>query len=248
MDDPFAWLKDPGYPKVEDEEVLAYLEAENAYFEAVMAPQQPLIETLFQELRGRVQEDDESVPSKDGAWLYQSKFETGAQYRAWYRRPLAGGENELLLDEAALAQNLEYFQLGSLEVSPNGGLMAYATDTNGSERFTMRVRELATDTELPDVIEKTQGGAVWSADGAGFFYTLVNDNWRPYVVKYHRLGSDPAADATIYEESDTGFFVSVGLTQSRAFHNGSVFSPSPSCARGAASAAPQRARGTQSLP
>jgi oligopeptidase B len=217
IDDPWAWLKDPGYPKVEDAEVLAYLKAENAYFEAVMAPRQPLIETLFQELRGRIKEDDESVPSKDGAFLYHSKFETGAQYRAWYRKPVAGGENELLLDEAVLASGLEYFQLGSLDVSPNGQLMAFATDTSGSERLTLRVRDLAHGVELPDVIEETQGGAVWSADGQGFFYTLVNENWRPYVVKYHRLGSDPKTDAAIYEETDTGFFVSVGLTQSRNF-------------------------------
>src|SRR5690242_19519832 len=81
IEDPWAWLKDPNYPKVEDEEVLAYLKAENAYFEAVMAPQQPLIETLFQELRGRIKEDDESVPSKDGAFLYHFRFESGAQYR-----------------------------------------------------------------------------------------------------------------------------------------------------------------------
>src|SRR5450432_4204357 len=215
--DPWAWLKDPGYPKVEDEAVLAYLKAENAYFEAVMAPQQPLIETLFQELRGRIKEDDESVPSKDGAWRYHSKFETGGQYRAWYRQAITGGETELLLDETALASGLEYFQLGSLDVSPNGQLMAYATDTTGSERFTMRVRDLARAVELPDEIEETQGSAVWSADGLGFFYTLVNENWRPYVVKYHRLGSDPADDVAVYEESDTGFFVSVGLTQSRNF-------------------------------
>jgi len=217
IEDPWAWLKDPNYPKVEDAEILDYLKAENAYFEAVMAPRQPLIAQLFQELRGRIKEDDESVPSKDGDWHYYWKFASGAQYRAWYRKAIAGGADELLLDEAALAGTLEYFALGSLDVSPNGKLMAYATDTSGSERFTMRVRDLTTGTELPDVIEETQGSAVWSADGAGFFYTLVNDNWRPYIVKYHRLGADPATDAAIYEETDTGFFVGVGLTQSRKF-------------------------------
>jgi len=217
LEDPWAWLKDPNYPKVEDPEVLGYLKAENAYFEAVMAPRQPLIETLFQELRGRLKEDDESVPSKDGDFLYHWKFEAGAEYRAWYRKPARGGETELLLDENALAKELEYFQLGSLDVSPDGRLMAYATDTTGSERLTLRVRDLTSGSELSDVIEETQGSAVWSADGQGFFYTLVNENWRPYVVKYHRLGADPKSDLTVYEERDTGFFVSVGLTQSRAF-------------------------------
>ncbi|HEX3777433.1 MAG TPA: S9 family peptidase [Polyangiaceae bacterium] len=217
IEDPWAWLKDPHYPEVDDPEVLAYLKAENAYFEAALAPQKALIESLFQELKGRIKEDDESVPSKDGDYFYHWKFERGAQYRAWYRRRAMGSEAELLLDETALAKDLEYFQLGSLEVSPNAELMAYSTDTNGSERFTMRVRDLKTGVELSDRIEETQGGAVWSADSAGFFYTLVNENWRPYVVKYHRLGQDPARDAVIYEEADGGFFVSVGRTQSRNF-------------------------------
>ncbi len=217
IDDPWAWLKDPNYPKVEDPEILAYLQAENEYFEAVMAPQQELLETLYQELRGRLKEDDESVPSRDGAWLYHWKFQTGAQYRAWYRRPLAGGEPVLLLDEVSLASGLDYFQLAALEVSPDGDLMAYATDTNGSERFTLRVRDLRTGTELPDVIELTQGSPVWSSDSQGFFYTLVNENWRPYVVKYHRLGSAAESDVVVYEESDTGFFVGVSSTQSRRF-------------------------------
>lgn len=217
IEDPYFWLKDQGYPKVEDKDVLDYLKAENAYFEAAMAPHQPLIETIFQELKGRIKEDDESVPVKDGDWLYWWKFAPGAQYRAWYRKPVAGGPDQLMLDEPALAAGLEYFKLGAIEVSPDAALLAYAADTNGSERFTIRVRELATGAERPDVIPEASPGVVWSADGQGFFYTLVNENWRPYVVKYHRLGTDPATDTVIYEEPDSGFFVGVGMTQSERF-------------------------------
>ncbi|MEX6723288.1 S9 family peptidase [Parapedomonas caeni] len=217
IEDPYFWLKDQGYPKVEDADVLDYLKAENAYFEAAMAPHQPLIETIFQELKGRIKEDDESVPAKDGDWLYWWKFAPGAQYRAWYRKPVAGGPDQLMLDEPALAAGLEYFKLGAIEVSPDGGLLAYAADTNGSERFTIRVRDLASGAERPDVIPEASPAVVWSADGQGFFYTLVNENWRPYVVKYHRLGADPATDAVIYEEPDSGFFVGVGMTQSERF-------------------------------
>ena len=217
IEDPWAWLKDPNYPKVETPEILAYLKAENAYFEASLAPQKPLVDQIFAELKGRLKEDDESVPSKDGDYLYHWKFETGGQYRAWYRAKIGGGARELLLDENELAKGLDYFALGSLEVSPNDRLMAYSTDTDGGERFTLRVRDLTTGELLPDEIEETQGGAVWNADSSGFFYTLVNENWRPYVVKYHQLGADPAADPVIYEESDSGFFVGVGQTQSRAF-------------------------------
>jgi len=216
-DDPWAWLKDPKYPKVEDEDVLAYLKAENAYFEANMAQDAPLIEALFTELRGRVKEDDESVPTKDGAFVYFTKFETGKEYRAWYRTPVSGGERELLLDEVVLAQGLDYFRLGGLEIAPNDRLLAYSTDTNGSERYRLRVRDLTTKAELADEILDTHGSVYWSADSRGFFYTLINENWRPYIVKYHRLGDDPAHDMVVYEERDNGFFVGVARTQSRRF-------------------------------
>jgi len=172
---------------------------------------------LYHELRGRIKQDDESVPSKDGNFFYYWRFEQGAQYRAWYRRSCSGGDAQLLLDEAQMAIGLDFFQLGSLVVSPDAQLMAYSTDTTGAERFTLRVRNLRSGAELEDSVELTLGSAVWSADSQGFFYTLINESWRPYVVKYHRLGSDEATDATVYEELDPGFFVGISLTQSRRF-------------------------------
>src|SRR5690606_24073757 len=99
VEDPYAWLRDAGYPDVDDADVLAYLHAENAWFEAQMAPHKPLVETLFAEMRGRIKEADSSVPQKDGDWLYWTEFEEGAEYRKWYRRPAAGGEAQLILDE-----------------------------------------------------------------------------------------------------------------------------------------------------
>ena len=101
IDDPWAWLKDPSYPDVKDKDVLAYLEAENAYFEAMMAPHKPLTDRLYEEMKGRIKEDDASVPQKDGDWLYWTAFETGGQYRKWWRKPVAGGEDQLILDEPA---------------------------------------------------------------------------------------------------------------------------------------------------
>jgi oligopeptidase B len=101
VEDPYHWLRDPGYPEVTDESVLDYLKAENAYFESVMGPNQPLIEDLFQEMKGRMKEDDRSVPTKNGNWLYWWAFEEGAQYRKWFRKPVAGGEERLIFDEAA---------------------------------------------------------------------------------------------------------------------------------------------------
>src|SRR3546814_20291393 len=103
VSDDYAWLRDPGYPKVEDADVLSYLKAENAYFETAMAPHRALIDTLFAEMRGRQKEDDSSVPVKDGDWLYWWAYAPGAEYRTWYRRPVAGGAAEILVDAPAEA-------------------------------------------------------------------------------------------------------------------------------------------------
>ena len=131
VEDPWHWLKDDSYPTVDDEDVLSYLRAENAYFEAAMAPHQPLIDTLFQEMRGRIPEDDSSVPVRDGDWLYWWAFQPGAQYRSWYRRPAAGGEPQLIFDEPVEAANKQYFKLGALEVSPDGRYAAAMVDDSG---------------------------------------------------------------------------------------------------------------------
>lgn len=215
LEDPYAWLRDPAYPEVSDPGILDYLKAENAYFDAVMRPQAQLSERIFQELKGRIEEDDESVPFDKGGWLYQWRFEAGAQYRRWYRKPADGGDWDLILDEPALAQGLDYFRLGGLSISPDGRHLAYAVDGDGSERFTLMVKDMATGDRLADEIPQTIGAPEWSADGGALLYRLVNDNWRPYCVKLHRLGAPLGEDPTLYEESDGGFFVHVGKTQSK---------------------------------
>ncbi|MGH6998800.1 MAG: S9 family peptidase, partial [Phenylobacterium sp.] len=134
VEDPYAWLKDPSYPKVDDVEILDYLKAENAWFEAAMAPHGELVETLFGEMKGRIKEDDAGVPQKDGDWLYWWAFQPGGQYRLWYRKPVAGGDDQLTLSEPAEAEGKEYFRLQALEVSPDGRLAAWSADDNGSER------------------------------------------------------------------------------------------------------------------
>jgi len=217
VEDPWHWLKDQSYPKVDDPDILAYLTAENAYFEAVMADQAPLTEALFEELKGRVKQDDSSVPAKNGDYLYWWRYEPGAQYRQWLRKPAAGGEEALILDEPALAEGLDYFRLGGLAVSPDANLLAYTTDTDGSERFTVSVKDLSTGKVFADIVSGVAGSVVWAEDGSGLFYVELTENWRPYRVKFHRLMTEPAADRLIYEESDPSFFVGVSKTQSRAF-------------------------------
>ncbi|MGN6375464.1 MAG: S9 family peptidase [Sphingomonas sp.] len=218
IDDPWAWLKDPAYPEVTDKDVLAYLEAENAYFEAVMKPHQPLVDRLYEEMKGRIKEDDCSVPQKDGDWLYWTAFETGGEYRKWWRKPIDatdGSADQLLLDEPALAEGKEYFRLGAFSVSNNGRYLAYAIDDNGSERFTIHVKDLESGAHLPEVIPGMLSEIVWTADDSAFLYGLANAQWRTDNARLHRLGTDPADDVELYHEDDEGYRVGVSETQSR---------------------------------
>jgi oligopeptidase B len=214
LDDPYAWLRDPGYPDVKDEAVLAYLGQENAWFETAMAPHQGVIDTLFEEMKGRIKEDDASVPQKDGDYIYWRAFETGAQYRKWYRKPATGGADQLILDETALAQGHDYFRLGAMSVSPCGRYLAYATDTDGSERFELRIRDLDSGEMLDDVIPGTLSALVWTSDSKALLYSLANENWRTDNARVHIIGTDPASDTEIFHEEDEGFRVSLGLTSS----------------------------------
>ena len=212
VSDDYAWLRDPGYPEVTDKAVLAHLEAENAWFEARMAPHQNTVEALFKEMRGRIKEADKSVPQKDGDWLYWIEFEQGAEYKKWWRRPVAGGADELILDEPALAEGKDYFRLGAISVSKDGRLLAYSVDDNGSERFTARVKDLETGQHLPDVIPGTLSSLVWAAGDTALIYSLANENWRTDNARLHWLGQPAEEDVELYHEDDEGFRVSASLS------------------------------------
>ena len=217
IEDPWAWLKDPAYPTVTDKDVLAYLEEENGYFAQVMEPLKPLSETLFKEMRGRIKEDESSVPQKDGDWLYWTDYETGGEYPRWWRKPVAGGKDTLILDEPALAEGKEYFRLGAFSISPDGKLLAYAVDDNGSERFEVRVKDLESGALLPDVIPGMLSEIVWTADSKGFLYGLANENWRTDNARWHKLGEPIESDVELFKEADEGYRVGVGETQSRNY-------------------------------
>lgn len=217
ISDPYHWLKDQSYPKIDDEDVLDYLKEENKWFEQNMAGQKALTDELFKEMKARIKEDESSVPQKDGDWIYWTAFDEGAQYKKWYRKPVAGGDDVLILDENALAEGKEYFRLGAFSVSPDGKLLAYSYDDNGSERFDVHFRVLATGEELPDVIPGTLSSLVWSADSKNLLYGLANENWRTDNARLHVLGTDIKDDLELYKEEQDGFTVGIGLTQSEKF-------------------------------
>lgn len=214
--DDYAWLRDPGYPEVKDKEVLAHLEAENAWFESRMAERQPVIDALFKEMRARIKEADKSVPQKDGDFLYWIEFEEGAEYKKWWRRPVGapddGSADELILDEVMLAEGKEYFRLGAIAVSKDGTKLAWSVDDNGSERFTARIKVIATGEILPDEIPGTLSGLVWVKDDTGLVYSLANENWRTDNARLHWIGQPLENDVELYHEDDEGFRVGASLS------------------------------------
>jgi oligopeptidase B len=217
IEDPWHWLRDANYPNVGDPDVLAYLHAENDYFEGWKKQHQQLIDQLFEEMKGRIKEDESSVPIRDGDFLYWWAFRPGAQYRTWYRKPVRGGGDQTIFDEPVEAEGKEYFRLGAMEVSPDGKLLATLADYDGSERFELRIRDLATGKDIESITKVGIGQPVWTSDSAGIVFTEVNDNWRSYRARCHRLGRPVEEDITLYEETEElGFSVGIGHSQDRS--------------------------------
>ncbi len=205
-------------PSVLDPDIRAYLEAENAYTEALLGHTGDLQRKLVAEMRGRIKEDDSSVPAPDGPFAYFRKFRDGGQHALHCRMPRDGGEVQVLLDGDQLAAGHDYFRFGEVRHSLDHALCAWAADTKGSEYFTVRIRSWATGEDSAiDVIEETDGGVVWSADSQAFFYVKLDVNHRPMQVWRHRLGTAQAEDTLVYEEKDTGWFTHIHESSSGRF-------------------------------
>jgi len=214
--DPWAWLADR-----DDPDVIAYLEAENAYTAAALAHLEPLRARLFDEIVGRVQETDASAPVADGPYEYFTRTIEGLQYPVHCRRPrgagglpdpfappgTAAGES-VVLDEPALAEGHDYFAVGDIEVSPGHGVAAFTTDVTGGERYTLRFRDLASGALLPDVVDDVYYGTAW-ADDHTVFYTRPDDAMRPWQIWRHTLGTPGRDDRLVFEEADEMFYVTV---------------------------------------
>ncbi len=213
ISDPYDWLYDKSYPEIDDEDVLDYIRAENTYFEAQMEPQAALTESLFTEMRGRIKEDDSSVPQRMGEYLYWSEFDEGAQYRKHYRKGLEDGADAvLILDENVMAEGQEYFRLGALSISQNGRFMAYSTDTSGAERYTARIMDLQTGEMLADEIPNLRSNLTWVAGDTALVYGPSSENWRTLEARLHVIGTPVSDDVVLYKEEDESFGVGAGLS------------------------------------
>jgi oligopeptidase B len=221
--DDYAWLKDANWqevlrdPSVLDPDIRGYLEAENDYTESLLGHTAGLQKALVAEMRGRIKEDDSSVPAPDGPFAYMGKFREGGQHEMFGRIPRDGGEAEIILDGDKLAADHTYFRFGGARHSPDHGLEAWSADVKGSEYFSIRVREWADGADSADVVEETDGGVVWAADSKAFFYVKLDDNHRPMQIWRHRLGTAQAEDVLIYEEKDPGWFTHIHESASGRF-------------------------------
>ena len=230
--DEYAWLVGK-----DDPATVAYLTAENAYTAAMTAGQAGLREAIFAEIKGRTQETDLSVPSRKGGWWYYARTAEGSQYPVHCRCPVVAdgagqaghavppgtgqgtplpGE-QILLDGNEMAGDSPFFSLGAFGVSPDGTLLAYSTDFTGSERFTLRIKDLVTGETAPDEIPDTHYGCAWSKDGSALFYVTVDAAWRPYRIWRHLLGTPATGDVIVLEEPDERYWVHIRLTRSERY-------------------------------
>ena len=210
-EDPWAWLRNR-----DDPDTIAYLEAENAYADAWFAGHDELVETIFGEIKSRIQETDITAPIKDGEWWYSSRTEEGRNYAIHCRgRSAAEAAAQVLLDENHEAEGHDFFSVDAFDVSPDHRLLAWSADVEGGEKYTLRIRDLDTGIDLPDVVHDIAWcGTAWTSDNSAVFYVTANDAMRPYRVWRHDLGTDQVDDTLVFEEADERFYVYVELSRS----------------------------------
>ncbi len=221
--DPYYWLRDD-HPKKKRAEVMDYLRAENAYCDAMLAHTQPLQHTLVREMRARIKEDDSSVPVYDNGYWYWLRFDEGDEYPVHVRQrgsvdaPDAAAPMQVLLDERAMAQGHDYFELADWAISPDNDWLAWTEDTVGRRMHRLRIKHLPSGSVLPEVIDGVLEEMVWAGDSRTLFYIRQDpQTLQSGPVYRHERGTEPAADVLVYEEADKTLFVSVGETSSRAY-------------------------------
>ena len=212
--DEYLWLN-----QREEDEVLEYLNAENNYFEAMTSHTKAFEKNLFEEMKARIKEDDESVPYKYNGYWYVFKFQKGKDYPIYTRKKeRLDAEEELLFDCNVLAEGEDYFRLVGLSVSPDNTMISFGIDTSGRRNYKIQIKDLRTNELLADVIESTTGSATWANDNKTLFYTKKDENTlRSDKIYKHQLGSSQSNDLLIFHEKDETFGVTVYKTKSRKY-------------------------------
>ena len=224
LHDDYFWMrlsdeqKNAEKPDAQTTEVLAYLNAENDYKESMLSHTKKFQEELFEEIVGRIKQDDQSVPYKDNGYFYLTRFEEGKEHPIYGRKKeTLDAPEELLLDENELAKPYDYYKTAGNKVSPDNKILAYGEDTLSRRIYTIRFKNLETGELLPDVIENTTGGSTWANDNETVFYTRKDDALRSYKIFKHKLGTDPSTDELVFHEEDETYNVYIGKTKSKKF-------------------------------
>ena len=216
--DAYSWMR-----QVDDPALTEYLAAENAWTDEGVAHLADLRESITAELASVLPDEDVSAPWRRGEWEYRTRRRAGQQYVV-HVRSRDGGDEQVILDENLLAEGRDFLELGVCEVSADGRLLAYSVDLDGSEVYQLRVRDLVTGTDLPDVIERTYYGLGWAADGGSLFYTTLDAAYRPDTVHRHVLGTPSSQDEVVWHEQDRRFELEIHPTRSGAFLRLAAFS------------------------
>lgn len=211
--DNYYWLNDR-----EDQEVIDYLNAENAYTESIMKDTEAFQKDLFEEIKARIKEDDESVPFKYNGYWYITRYEKGSEYPIYSRKKESlEAKEEILFDVNELAKDFSYYQLGGMNISENNNMAAFGQDTLSRRIYTIQIKDLKTGQLLPDVLENTTGGSVWAADNKTLYYTRKGEDLRPYQIWKHTLGTPQSKDELVFEEKDDTFRTYIYKTKSREY-------------------------------
>jgi len=215
LSDPYHWMRADNWQQVLREPaalpppIKHLIESENDYAEAALAGSAALQQSLMAEMKARMEPEEAGVPVPDGAFTYYSKFREDGQHPLFCRQPRDGGAEHILLDGDSLAAGLAFFDIGNAEHSPDHNYMWWTADTQGSEFFTLRVRDLVSESDTSDILLDTDGHAVWGADGKRLYYVKMDKNHRPTSVWQHIVGQSQSADRVVYEEADPAWFVSI---------------------------------------
>jgi oligopeptidase B len=218
LTDQYHWLRDKGYPEVNDKSVLDYLNTENDYYAKFLAPHTTLINTLFEEFKGRVDETDTSVPWEKNGYEYRWYYQPAKEYKTWVRRKLDSDVEHVFIDENLLAEGYEYFSLGDWDISPDNAFLAYSVDTDGSERSIIKTKNLITNEYFEDELSDAAGAVLFSQDSQSLIYSLLEkDKWRTLSVNLHKLGTKQSKDKVLVTEVDETFYLGFNLTSSEQY-------------------------------
>jgi oligopeptidase B len=218
LNDDYYWLKDQNYPEVNDKPILDYLKAENDYYAKFLAPHTQLVDKLFEEFKGRIDETNTSVPWQKNGYEYRWFYRDKEDYRTWARRKLDSQDEEIFLDETQLAADFEYFSLNDLAISPDNRYLAYSVDTDGSERSIIKIKDLVSNEYLKDELADSAGELLFSQDSQSLIYAkLQQDKWRVESINLHKLGTQQAEDKILVTELDESFSLGFDLTSSEHF-------------------------------